>query len=85
MLFNTFEKNNFDWINETTKAAHFEHKKTKEIVYLLENKQISIVLNPDTIDENLIAEGKPRYSTALRMFPKENENWEAADELWIHV
>ncbi|MCD8503016.1 MAG: hypothetical protein LRY71_16875, partial [Bacillaceae bacterium] len=63
MLYNTFENHNFDWIDETTKTAHFEHKKTKEVVYLLPNKQISIMLNPDTTEENLKAKGKIRHST----------------------
>ncbi|QIZ08462.1 DUF4145 domain-containing protein [Priestia megaterium] len=68
-----FEKNNFDITNETPKAIEFEHAISKEIVYLLANKETSVVLHPTTVqkDDFLKSNGKDRSSTALRKFPKE--------------
>ncbi|MCT8139200.1 DUF4145 domain-containing protein [Anaerobacillus sp. CMMVII] len=74
MLYKTFYKNNFILTNETTKAAEFEHGSNKEVVYLLPNKKISIVLNPETIAEDLKTSERVSHSTALRRFPKQIRN-----------
>lgn len=65
-----FEKNQFDKKGETKKAREYEHKLTKEIIYLLRYKDITIALNPDTIKESLKHEERIRHSTALTSFPK---------------
>ncbi|PMC35977.1 hypothetical protein CJ195_17135 [Bacillus sp. UMB0899] len=69
-LIDVFNKNHFTKKNETKKAIEFENNRTKELIYLLPNKEISIVLNPTTIRDSLKTEDKIRFSTALRKFPK---------------
>lgn len=71
-LIDVFNKNHFTKENETKKAIEFENRRTKELIYLLPNKEISIVLNPTTICESLKSEEKIRFSTALRKFPKKS-------------
>ena len=47
---NTFGLNNFKTIKETTKSIEFKNIKSDEVVYLLPNKEITIVLNPKTVE-----------------------------------
>jgi hypothetical protein len=73
----TFEKANFKWTNLTKKAAEFELKEYKEFVYLLDNKTPTIVIHPSLVEQTkLLMEvpSKQRKSTALRRFPKKEEN-----------
>ncbi len=42
-LIDVFNKNHFTKENETKKAIEFENRRTKELIYLLPNKEISIV------------------------------------------
>ncbi|MBM7655264.1 DUF4145 domain-containing protein [Neobacillus cucumis] len=67
-----FKKYNFNKNYETTKAIELEHLNSKELVYLINNKKTSIVLNPKTIEMNddLKSTGKKFSSTALKQFPK---------------
>ncbi|MFC6603183.1 hypothetical protein [Ectobacillus funiculus] len=69
-IYKIFTENNFTLINKTKKAAEFEHTISKEIVYLLPNKVITIVLHPDTVKGHFKIPDKPSHSTALRRFPK---------------
>lgn len=69
-IYKIFTENNFTLINKTKKAAEFEHIISKEIVYLLPNKVITIVLHPDTVKGHFKIPDKPSHSTALRRFPK---------------
>lgn len=70
LIYQIFENNQFDKKGETKKAREYEHKLTKEIIYLLRYKEITIALNPDTIKESLKYEERIRHSTALKNFPK---------------
>ncbi|MEW4229672.1 DUF4145 domain-containing protein [Priestia megaterium] len=65
-----FDKHKFKLNHPTKKAIEFEHRITKEIVYLLPNKLTTIVLHPDTAKEKFEIPDKPSHSTALRSFPK---------------
>ncbi|MBM7662694.1 hypothetical protein JOC85_003504 [Bacillus mesophilus] len=65
-----FTKSNFMLTNESLKAAEFEHKLTGEVIYLLRNKELSIMLNPNSIADSFKSEERERHSTALRRFPK---------------
>ena len=65
-----FKKNQFDKKGETKKASEYEHKQTKETIYLLRYKEITIALNPDIINESLKCEKRIRHNTALKNFPK---------------
>ncbi|MDN3015494.1 DUF4145 domain-containing protein [Paenibacillus sp. BSR1-1] len=73
-----FSTNNFEKTYETTKAIEFTHKTSKEIVYLNDNNVTSILLNPLMVEQNeaLKSKGKIRNSTALRHFPKHQNNGE---------
>lgn len=68
-----FTTNDFKLTKETSKAVEFENIHTKDVIYLLPNKEISIVLHPQTVEEN---KGLQHYShgiynsTALSLFPK---------------
>ncbi|WP_078550038.1 hypothetical protein [Litchfieldia alkalitelluris] len=71
-ILKVFNINSFLFTKETSKAIEFRHIHNKEVIYLLRNKEISIVLNPDTIKETLIDTSQKKYhSTALSKFPKE--------------
>lgn len=66
-----FELNGFMKIKETDKGIKFESKDNKEIIYLIPNKRISIVLNPESISEELKLKSNGIFhSTVLREFPK---------------
>ncbi|MBO9128594.1 DUF4145 domain-containing protein [Bacillus sp. 165] len=74
-LYRFFKQNNFTRTNTSTKAIEFEHATHEEFVYLLFNKEITIVLNPNTVENNSSLQGgKKSRSTALRKFPKEINN-----------
>lgn len=68
-----FYQNNYRVTNETPKAVEFESSVGSQVVYLLPNKELSIVLNPNVVEgnEELKNKGYKLYhSTALRQFPK---------------
>ncbi|MGG2063229.1 hypothetical protein [Bacillus sp. S14(2024)] len=68
-----FNENNYKLTKETSKAVEYENIQSKEVIYLLHNIEISIVLNPNTVENNssLISKSIGKYhSTALRQFPK---------------
>ncbi|PQZ54918.1 hypothetical protein CQZ94_16530 [Bacillus sp. MYb209] len=68
-----FVENNYTFIRDTSKAIEFENSQSKEVVYLLHNVEISIVLNPKTVENNdsLMNRSSGKYhNTALRQFPK---------------
>ncbi|MFD6439443.1 DUF4145 domain-containing protein [Peribacillus sp. NPDC060186] len=71
ILYRIFERNNFNFTKETSKATEFKSLKSGEVLYLLTNKEISIVLDPNTVENNLSLKGNGKYhSTALKQFPK---------------
>ena len=70
---NTFGLNNFKTMKETSKAVEFKHIVNDEVIYLLPNKEITIVLNPKTVEENKSLEEKStglNHNTAFLAFPK---------------
>lgn len=70
---NTFGLNNFKTIKETSKAIEFKNIETDEIVYLLPNKEITIVLNPKIVEKNKDLQVKSTgliHNTAFLKFPK---------------
>ncbi|MFJ8236175.1 hypothetical protein ACIQ34_10555 [Ureibacillus sp. NPDC094379] len=70
---NTFGLNNFKTLKETSKAVEFKNIVNDEVIYLLPNKEITIVLNPKTVEENEELKEKStglRHSTAFLEFPK---------------
>ncbi|MCM3169396.1 DUF4145 domain-containing protein [Peribacillus frigoritolerans] len=70
-----FAKNNFRLTKKTKKATEFEHLKNGEVLYLMAYKEISIVLNPKTVENNQSFKGgKESHSTALTRFPKKIKN-----------
>ncbi|MEV5037778.1 DUF4145 domain-containing protein [Peribacillus frigoritolerans] len=70
-----FVRNNFKLTKKTKKATEFEHTKNGEVLYLMANKDISIVLNPKTVENTQIFNGgKESHSTALTRFPKKIKN-----------
>ncbi|MEK4538087.1 DUF4145 domain-containing protein [Peribacillus sp. FSL K6-1552] len=71
ILYSIFKRNNFNFKKETSKATEFKSIKNGEVLYLLTNKEISIVLNPNTVENNLNFKSNGKYhSTALKQFPK---------------
>ncbi|MFE0508245.1 DUF4145 domain-containing protein [Peribacillus butanolivorans] len=70
-----FDRNNFKLTKKTKKATEFEHTKNGEVLYLMANKDISIVLNPKTVENTQSFNGgKESHSTALTRFPKKIKN-----------
>lgn len=75
LLYGIFSENNFKLTNETAKAAEFENMKNNEVVYLLPNKEITIVLNPNTIENHSnLKSDADHHNTAFRKFPKKIKN-----------
>ncbi|MFC9598711.1 hypothetical protein ACFTQL_12490 [Peribacillus butanolivorans] len=75
ILYRIFKRNNFNLTKKTKKATEFKSIKNGEVLYLLTNKEISIVLNPNTVENNLsLKGGEESHSTALTQFPKEIHN-----------
>ncbi|CAH2213891.1 hypothetical protein [Tepidibacter aestuarii] len=78
-LHSIFIKNNFELKKETSKAIEYENIKGQNVVYLIPNKEISIVLNPDIVEVNAELKSKSNnkyHSTALTQFPKRKNNGE---------
>jgi hypothetical protein len=78
-LHNLFIENNFKLTNETPKATEYENIESKENVYLLPNKELTLVVNPKVVEGNVELEEKAEkkyHSTALRYFPKRRHNGE---------
>lgn len=70
---NTFGLNNFKTMKETSKAVEFINIVNDEVIYLLPNKEITIVLNPKTVGVNKVLEEKStglNHNTAFLKFPK---------------
>jgi hypothetical protein len=68
-----FKGNNFKVTKETTKGNEFENVVTKEVVYLMPTVELSIILNPKTVERNSWLQNKAHglyHSTALTQFPK---------------
>jgi hypothetical protein len=69
---NVFKENHFTSDHMSSKATEFVHSSNKEIIYLLPNKkEITIVMNPETIKDSFKSRGEERYSTGFRKFPKQ--------------
>jgi hypothetical protein len=80
-LHTLFKQNNFKLTNETPKATEFENIESKEIVYLLPKKELTLVVNPKVVEGNEELEEKAErkyHSTALRYFPKRRHKGETA-------
>ncbi|MDM5153175.1 DUF4145 domain-containing protein [Bacillus sp. DX1.1] len=74
-LSNVFLKNNFHFINKTTKAAEFENINNKEVVYLLPNKELTVVIHPNTAENHSSLKSESAYhNTGLKKFPKKINN-----------
>ena len=70
---NTFGLNNFKTIKENQKSVEFKNILTEEVVYLLPNKEITIVLNPKTVEGKEELEQKSHgllHNTSFTQFPK---------------
>jgi hypothetical protein len=70
---NTFGLNNFKTMKETSKAVEFKNIVSDEVIYLLSNKEITIVLNPKTVEVNKELEEKStglNHNTSFLQFPK---------------
>lgn len=77
-LEHVFYLNYFKLVNKTTKGTEFKGERNGEIVYLIPNKTISIVLDPNTISEELRLKSDGIYhSTVLKRFPKRLNNGES--------
>ncbi|WP_226654790.1 hypothetical protein [Pseudalkalibacillus hwajinpoensis] len=67
-----FTQNHFTLTKETAKSIEFEHE-NGQIVYLLHNKEITIVLNPKVVEGNqylLDRSFKTNHNTSFQHFPK---------------
>ncbi|WP_409294047.1 hypothetical protein V1498_12465 [Peribacillus sp. SCS-26] len=72
-LMKVFTNNSFIVKQETSKAVEFEHVHTEELVYLLTNKEITVALNPVTVENFFLLNNAAKgltHSTALKRFPK---------------
>lgn len=65
--------NNFKVTNETSKSVEFQHHLTEEILYLLPNKEITVVLHPEKVEgiEGLEEKSSGQvHNTSFTKFPK---------------
>lgn len=70
---NIFGLNNFKTMKETSKAVEFKNIVNNEVIYLLLNKEITIVLNPKTVEGNKELSEKStglNHNTSFLEFPK---------------
>ncbi|TKD70788.1 hypothetical protein [Pseudalkalibacillus hwajinpoensis] len=68
-----FIENHFTISKETTKSIEFEHGTSGEVIYLIPNKEITIILNPKLVQANQQLLDKSfglNHSTSFRQFPK---------------
>ncbi len=76
-LVQIFKSHHFTVKSETPKAIEFENYQTKELVYLLPNKEITLALNPETVVNSLLLDNFAKgltHSTALKNYPKRINN-----------
>ncbi len=72
-----FNRNGFTLIKETSKAIEYENLISREIVYLLHNVEISIVLNPNTVEKSSMLTSERKYhNSAMKKFPTRVNNGE---------
>ncbi|MGM0789916.1 hypothetical protein [Bacillus infantis] len=72
-LIQVFKDKSFTVKQETTKAIEFENVHTEEFAYLLPYKEITVVLNPATVENYFLLKNAAKgltHSTALKRFPK---------------
>jgi hypothetical protein len=72
-LIQVFKDKSFIVKQETTKAIEFENVHTKELAYLLPYKEITVALNPTTVENYFLLKSTAKgltHSTALKKFPK---------------
>ncbi|WP_409294028.1 hypothetical protein V1498_12360 [Peribacillus sp. SCS-26] len=68
-----FTNNSFIVKQETSKAVELENVHTEQVVYLLPNKEITVALNPVTVENFFLLKNAAKgltHSTALKRFPK---------------
>lgn len=68
-----FKMNHYRVTKETTKAVEFENNQYNQVIYLLPNSEITVVLNPKTVEGHAELEEKScgkRHNIAFRQFPK---------------
>ncbi|WP_456272399.1 hypothetical protein [Bacillus sp. AK031] len=78
-LIEVFKLHNFVVKHETAKAVEFENPHTKELVYLLPYKEISLALNPSTVENSILLRNMAKgltHSTALKNYPKRKNTGE---------
>ncbi|MGL4363205.1 MAG: hypothetical protein ACRCSG_08090 [Cellulosilyticaceae bacterium] len=70
-IYEILENNNFEFSKEISKYIRFENIRKGEILYVVPNKQISIVLNPETIKPETIIDFTYTiyHNTSLTLFP----------------
>jgi hypothetical protein len=74
-----FKVHNFEVKAKTTKAIEFENVDTKELIYLQPNKEMTLVLHPETVENSLLLKNMAKgltHSTALKNFPKRKNTGE---------
>lgn len=72
-LIKAITQNNFKVTKETVKAIEFENLQNNEVVYLVPNKEITIVLSPKIVVGNEELEERSfrkLHNTAFKQFPK---------------
>jgi hypothetical protein len=72
-LIQVFNDKSFIVKQKTTKAIEFENVLTKELAYLLPYKEITVALNPATVEKYFLLKNAAKgltHSTALKRFPK---------------
>lgn len=72
-LIQVFKSNSFTLNHETTKAIECESVYTKELIYLLPYKEITVALNPVTVEDSYLLKNTAKgltHSRALKSFPK---------------
>ncbi|AST93489.1 hypothetical protein BC6307_20560 [Sutcliffiella cohnii] len=68
-----FQLNNYKVSKQSTKSTEFEHNETGEVIYLLPNKELTIILDPKKIEGNSMLEEKTSgliHNTSFNAFPK---------------
>lgn len=71
-------ENHFKVTKESSKSTEFQHTKTRDIIYLLNSKGLTLVLSPRVVEgnERLEETSKMVHNTSFRHYPKRKNKGE---------
>lgn len=71
-------EHHYKMTKESSKSTEFQNTRTREIIYLLPNKELTLVLSPRVVEgnESLKSKSKIVHNTSFRHYPKKKNKGE---------